>query len=129
VKKEIAVVGAVLIVDGRILCTRRGTGPLAGLWEFPGGKVEPGEEPREALVREIHEELGCAIDVGDEVTTTRHEYDFATIALTTYACSIVAGTPVLTEHTEARWLAPGDLGELDWAPADVPAVELLRTGT
>ncbi len=125
--REIAVVGAVIVADGRILCTRRGTGPLAGLWEFPGGKVEPGESPQDALVREIREELSCTIHVGEQITTTRHEYDFATIVLMTFACSLADGEPVLTEHTETRWLSPDDLGELTWAPADLPTVELLTS--
>jgi len=123
--KEVVVVGAVIVVDGLILCTQRGTGPLAGLWEFPGGKIEPGESPQEALVREIREELGCAIMVGDEVTTTRHEYDFATIVLTTFICSLEDGDPVLTEHAEAQWLPSARLTELEWAPADLPTVNLL----
>lgn len=109
-----------------MLCARRGgTGPLAGLWEFPGGKVEPGEDPRDALVREIDEELGCRISVGEEVTTTRHPYLFATVVLTTYDCVIDAGDPVPLEHAELRWVAPAAFGELEWAPADVPALALV----
>jgi len=123
--KEIAVVGAVIVVDDLILCTRRGTGPLAGKWEFPGGKIDPGETPQDALVREVREELGCVVGVGDEVTTTRYAYDFATIALTTFYCTLTEGRPKLTEHTAARWLTPAGLVELDWAPADIPAVRLI----
>lgn len=122
----IEVVGAVIERDGLVLCARRGPGgETGGLWEFPGGKVEPDESPADALVREIAEELGCAIEVGEHVTTTLHEYAAITIRLATYRCTLVAGTPTPTEHAELRWLPPAGLHELEWAPADVPAVALL----
>ncbi|MFD1338728.1 (deoxy)nucleoside triphosphate pyrophosphohydrolase [Microbacterium lemovicicum] len=122
-KKQINVVGAVIVQDGQVLCAQRGpAGSLAGLWEFPGGKIEPGETAPAALEREIAEELECHISVGDEVTTTRHEYEFGIVTLTTFYCELVDGTPNLTEHAEVRWLRPDLLGTLDWAPADVPAV-------
>lgn len=125
--KQISVVGAVINQDGRILCAQRGPGgSLGGMWEFPGGKIEDGESPRDALIREIAEELRCEIAVGDEVTTTRYQYDFGVVTLTTFWCELVAGTPTLTEHAEVRWLRPDHLDQLDWAPADVPAVEMVR---
>lgn len=124
--KQIDVVGAVIVRDGLVLCTQRGAGKLAGLWEFPGGKIEPGESPQAALVREIVEELGCQIEVGELLTTTTHTYDFAVVTLTTFYCSLVAGTPKLTEHAAANWLAPDQLDTLEWAPADVPAVQLIK---
>lgn len=123
---EIDVVGAVIVRDGLVLCAQRGPGgPLAGLWEFPGGKVEPGESPRDALRREIQEELGCRVHVGAEVTTTTHVYDFGEVRLTTYRCELVDGTPRLTEHAALIWLTPAELERLAWAPADVPAVRLV----
>ena len=125
--KRIRVVGAVITRDGQILCAQRGSGgALPGLWEFPGGKVEPDEAPQVALMREIDEELACAIEVGDEVTTTVHEYDFGTVELTTFYCELTSGTPRLTEHAEVRWVHPANLAELPWAPADLPAVAILR---
>lgn len=125
--KSIEVVGAVIVSEGHVLCTQRGgDGPLAGLWEFPGGKVESDEAPRAALVREIREELLCEIEVGERVTTTTHEYDFATVTLTTFYGAVVDGSPSLTEHTEMRWLPPGVLSTLEWAPADIPAVRLVE---
>jgi 8-oxo-dGTP diphosphatase len=123
----IQVVGAVIVRDGEVLCALRGPdGKLPGKWEFPGGKLEAGEKPEVALRREIEEELSCDIDVQSHVVTTEHEYDFATIALATYLCSLVSGEPLKSEHAELRWLAPRDLESLDWAPADIPAVEILR---
>lgn len=98
--KEIVVVGAVIERQGLILCARRADrGPLGGMWEFPGGKIEPGETPRVALEREILEELRCHIEVGDEVTTTRHGYDFGIVTLTTFRCHLVHGTPLTTEES------------------------------
>lgn len=124
--KQIDVVGGVIVRDGRILCARRGAGGAqAGLWEFPGGKVEVGESPARALVREIREELGCTIAVGLKITTTAHAYDFGVVSLTTYACTLVDGEPAPTEHAEICWVHPAALPDLDWAPADIPAVEIL----
>jgi 8-oxo-dGTP diphosphatase len=127
VSRHIAVVGAVIVRDGLVLCARRGPGgATGGMWEFPGGKIEPGEAPEAALEREILEELGCRVRVGTEVTTTTHAYDALVITLATYWCEVVDGDPVATEHEELTWLAPAELGGLAWAPADVPAVELVR---
>ena len=124
---QVEVVGAVIVRDGKILCAQRGAkGSLGGKWEFPGGKIEPGEDARQALVRELDEELRCDVAVGDFLTTTIHEYDFATISLTTFMCELVAGEPELTEHQDVVWLALGELHTLDWAPADLPAVAFLR---
>lgn len=124
---QIHVVGAVVVEDGQVLCAQRGAeGSLPGLWEFPGGKVEPGESPAEALAREMQEELGCVVEVGKEVTTTSHEYDFGIVTLTTFYCRLIAGTPQAKEHAAIAWLVPTDLMTLPWAPADLPAVELIR---
>ncbi|MBM0124152.1 (deoxy)nucleoside triphosphate pyrophosphohydrolase [Pimelobacter simplex] len=123
---EIEVVGAVIVQDGLVLCAQRGPGGEAGgLWEFPGGKVEPGESPAAALAREIHEELGCVVEVGDPVTTTRHVGASVVVVLSTYWCRVVSGTPAPVEHAVVRWLPPGRLDGLAWAPADLPAVELV----
>lgn len=127
-KKRIDVVGAVILRDGKVLCAQRGPGHLEGFWEFPGGKIENGETAREALAREIDEELHCVVKVGDEITTTTHEYDFGIVTLTTFYCDLLDGTPALTEHAKFRWLKPNELTTLAWAPADVPAVELIRAG-
>lgn len=126
---ELQVVGAVILRDDLVLCARRGSeGALPGLWEFPGGKVEGGESPQGALVREIDEELGCEVRVGEEVAATTHAYEFAVIRLTTFWCELVRGTPQVTEHAELRWVPRSELGSLDWAPADIPAVEVIMAG-
>lgn len=125
--REVAVVGAVIVRDGLVLCARRGPGgATGGMWEFPGGKIEPGETPEAALEREIVEELGCRVRVGAEVTTTTHAYDELAVTLTTYWCELLDASPSTSEHEELRWLSPDELDSLAWAPADVPAVELIR---
>jgi 8-oxo-dGTP diphosphatase len=127
VTRQIDVVGAVIINDGLVLCAQRGPdGALAGLWEFPGGKVEATESASDALKREIVEELQCVVKVNGEVTTTAHEYDFGVVNLTTFYCQLVDGVPEPTEHASIKWLPPAELNTLDWAPADIPAVALIR---
>ena len=126
-KRNIHVVGAVVVSSGEVLCVQRGpNGTLPGLWEFPGGKIEPGETAQEALRREVVEELQCNVTVGEEVTTTRHEYDFGIVHLTTFYCELVDGSPQLSEHSDMTWRDPADLRHLAWAPADIPAVHLIE---
>lgn len=126
-KKEIVVVGAVITNGSLVLCAQRGADmALPGMWEFPGGKLEQDETDQQALIREITEELACKIDVGEKITTTRHEYAFGFVTLTTYYATIVSGDPVTTEHEELRWVDASVLDSLDWAPADIPAVEQIK---
>lgn len=125
-RKKFDVVGAVITQGNLVLAARRNQNQsLPGLWEFPGGKIEAGETPTQALARELQEELLCEAQVGDYITTTSYEYDFATIVLSTYFCTVISGTPRLTEHAEIRWVHADRLTELEWAPADIPAVELI----
>lgn len=127
-RKQINVVGAVIVRDGAVLCAQRGSGgSLPGLWEFPGGKIEPGETARAALEREIVEELECVVKVGERLTTTTYAYDFGDVTLTTFWCEMVSGAPRLTEHANVIWLAPSELEKLEWAPADIPAVRIIAT--
>lgn len=123
-KKRINVVGAVLTRGQTILAAQRSPSmSLPGMWEFPGGKIEPGELPKQALVRELDEELLCSAEIGEHIQTTEHEYDFGIVILTTYYCSLTGDEPRLTEHSEIRWVPVAELDQLNWAPADIPAVE------
>lgn len=123
-KKNIYVVGAVIVKEGKIFCAQRGRDKsLPEMWEFPGGKIEQGESPEEALKREILEEMQCEIEVGKKVEHTVYEYDFGIVHLTTYYCRLLKGELVLTEHIDAKWLKPTELRSLNWAPADIPAIE------
>ncbi|BDS08604.1 NUDIX hydrolase [Oceaniferula spumae] len=107
--------------EGKVLACKRPEGKaLAGKWEFPGGKVELNEEARDALHREIAEELGCSVRVGDSLTSVEHHYPSFSIRLMPFRCELVAGTPEPREHTELRWVKKKDLPSLDWAEADVP---------
>ena len=125
--KRIEVVGAVIVNAGLILCAQRGSaGKLPGMWEFPGGKVEPEESPAEALEREINEELSCEIVVKDFITTTEYEYDFGIVVLSTFYCELKSGAPALSEHEAMVWLSPEELNTLEWAPADIPAVASIQ---
>jgi len=128
VTRRFNVVGAVIVSGERILAAKRGSsGSLPNMWEFPGGKIEGGESPKEALAREISEELLVDISVGEEILTSTHDYEFGTVTLTTYYCELRSGIPQLTEHASLRWLTPDELFSVEWAPADVPAVERVRS--
>ncbi|OEH91050.1 (deoxy)nucleoside triphosphate pyrophosphohydrolase [Bacillus solimangrovi] len=125
--KSVKVVGAIIENDrDEILCAKRSkTMTLPNLWEFPGGKIEEHETPEEALIREISEELDCTITVFDQVEDTTHTYDSIIVQLITFKARITNGTPVAREHAELRWVHHNKLTVLEWAAADIPAVEKL----
>ena len=119
------VVGAAIVAGRRCLVTQRGPGMrLAGKWEFPGGKVEPGEEPRAALVREIREELGLETLPGELLATGSDRE--GTVRLDVYACALLGGSLHRREHAASRWIGHDEVAELDWAEADVPVLPALR---
>ncbi len=126
-KKDRAEVVAALIRDGeRFLICRRPEGKArALLWEFVGGKVEPGETKEQALVRECREELGITVSVGDVYFETEHEYPDLRVRLTLFEASIRSGTPRLLEHCEMKWILPSEIPEYVFCPADVPILERL----
>ena len=126
--KRIEVVAAVICREGRIFATQRGYGDWKGWWEFPGGKMEVGETPEEALRREIREELSAEISIGELLCTV--EYDYPTFHLTMhcYRCSLLSEALHLNEHEAARWLTKDELGSVKWLPADVKVVENLNHG-
>lgn len=99
---------------------------MAGLWEFPGGKIESGESPEAALSREIQEELGIAIDIERHLLTYVCGYDFGDVELSTYLCRADKDTFQLTDHDATKWVTHEQARELDWALADIPTVEYLR---
>ena len=122
----IYVVAAAIEKDGKIFCAQRPEGKtLGGFWEFPGGKLEFGESPEEALVREIKEELNSTIEILSYINEASYDYDFGTVIMKTYHAKLISGNLELLEHQNSTWLAPKDLKTLDCAPVDRPAVELL----
>ena len=129
IKKLVHVVGAVIENEkNEILCALRGPGmTLPNYWEFPGGKIEEGESKEEALKREIQEELGCTIKVFDAVEDTTYEYDKFIVRLETFMSKVISGTPVISEHAEIKWVSREELPSLNWAPADIPAIEKLSS--
>ena len=126
-KKTVHVVGAVIENEsGEILCALRGPEmTLPNYWEFPGGKIEVGETKEKALKREIQEELGCTIEVFEPVEDTTYEYDKFIVRLETFMAKVISGTPVISEHAEIKWVTRKELPSLNWAPADIPAIERL----
>ena len=115
---RIDVVAAVIKKDGRIFATQRGYGAQKDGWEFPGGKVEKGEDPRDALVREIREELEVEILPLEEICTVEYDYPNISIRLICFWAELVEGSPVLLEHEAAKWLEPDEIDSLEWLPAD-----------
>ncbi|WP_107923433.1 (deoxy)nucleoside triphosphate pyrophosphohydrolase [Lysinibacillus parviboronicapiens] len=124
-KKNVHVVGAIIENEMQeIFCALRSPDmTLANYWEFPGGKIEVGETPEQALTREITEEFNCSIKVGEKVEDTTYEYEKFIVRLETYKARLLKGIPVAIEHAETRWVPRKELFELNFAPADIPAVE------
>ena len=124
--KTIEVVAAIIIRDGKIFATQRGYGEWKGWWEFPGGKIEPGECPQEALVREIREELDAEIEVGELLETIEWDYPDFHLKMHCFICSLVSESVHLNEHEAAAWLTRETLRSVKWLPADEGLVGRIR---
>jgi 8-oxo-dGTP diphosphatase len=125
--REIHVVGAAILRDGLCLAAQRGPAMrLAGQWEFPGGKVEPGEDPCAALAREVREELGLDIHVASLLGSGRAPAGPSVVILDVYLATLLGGDLRLLEHSAVRWISAGQLDDLDWAAADRPLLPLLH---
>ena len=120
--KTINVVAAVIMKEGKVFATQRGYGEFKDGWEFPGGKVEAGESPEEALRREIREELEVEINVGDLIDTIEYDYPAFHLSMKCYACTIAGGSPHLLEHEASRWLSADQLDSVSWLPADITLI-------
>ena len=110
-----------------IFATQRGYGDLKGGWEFPGGKIEEGETPQEALVREIKEELETEISVGELIDTIEYDYPTFHLSMDCFWAEIVSGDLVLTEHEAAKWLTKDELGSAKWLPADITLIDKIKS--
>ena len=124
--KTIRVVAAVIRSEDKIFATARGYGEFKGQWEFPGGKIEPGETPQEALVREIQEELDVKTEVGDLIDTIEYDYSSFHLSMDCFWCNITEGEITLKEAENARWLCKDELYSVDWLPADMELIEKLE---
>ena len=124
--KTVKVVAAIIINNNRVFATQRGYGEFKDGWEFPGGKIEPGEMPQEALVREIKEELDTEIEVKDYLETVEYDYPEFHLSMDCFFCEIKSGDHVLKEHEAAKWLTAETLDSVDWLPADKEVIEEIR---
>ena len=117
--------------EGKIYATQRGYGDFKDYWEFPGGKIEPGETPQEAAIREIREELKADIIVEDFITTVEYDYPKFHLSMDCFYAHLAPGAdnqPTLTEHEAAKWLMPDELGSVNWLPADVEVLRQIQLG-
>ena len=121
----INVVAAIIIDEDKVFATQRGYGDYKGWWEFPGGKIEPGESPEEALIREIREELCADIKVGDLFYTVEYDYPKFHMIMQCYLCKLISDEIVLTEHEAARWLEKEDIRLVKWLPSDIEIVNAI----
>ena len=124
--KTIEVVAAIIIKNGKVFATQRGYGEFKDWWEFPGGKIEKRESPKEALVREIREELDAEIEVGDLLETVEWDYPNFHLTMHCFVCSLLSGSVHLIEHEAAAWLTSGTLRSVKWLPADEGLIPLIE---
>ncbi|MBQ9935375.1 MAG: (deoxy)nucleoside triphosphate pyrophosphohydrolase [Lachnospiraceae bacterium] len=124
--KTIRVVAAIIKHEDKIFATQRGYGEFEGGWEFPGGKIEEGETPQEALKREIMEELDTEISVGKLIDTIEYDYPTFHLSMDCFWAEIVSGKLVLKEHEAAKWLTKAELDSVEWLPADITLIDKIR---
>ncbi len=124
--KIVKVVAAIIRDGEKVLATQRGYGEYKGGWEFPGGKVEEGETPEAALVREIKEELDTEIEVGEYLDTIEYDYPTFHLSMRCYWCIIKSGDLVLKEHEAVKWLTKEKIDSVEWLPADISIIEQIR---
>lgn len=124
--KRIEVAAAIIVDEGKIFATQRGYGEFKDGWEFPGGKIEQGETPQQALRREIREELDTEIEVGELFDTVEYDYPDFHLTLHCFLCTVKSGDLVLREHEAAKWLTGESLNSVEWLPADVGLIEKLK---
>ena len=124
--KTIHVAAAIICNEDRIFATQRGYGDWKDYWEFPGGKIEPGETPEEALHREIFEELDTEIAVGEKITTVEYDYPEFHLSMECFLAKVISGELELKEHEAARWLGTDELDSVNWLPADREIIPLLK---
>lgn len=124
--KEIKVVAAIIQKENKILATKRGYGEFINMWEFPGGKIEPGETKKQALVREIKEELNIEINVDKFAIDIEYQYPNFYLFMSCFMCSIKEGSIKLLEHNDGKWITKEELNTLNWLPADIDAVNYLK---
>lgn len=124
--KTINVVAAILIHEKKVFATQRNYGEFKGGWEFPGGKIEPGEAPQAALRREMKEELALEISVGELIDTIEYDYPNFHLSMQCYLCKIQAGKAILSVHDEIKWLDEENLYSVDWLPADVSLLPKIK---
>ncbi len=124
--KSIEVVAAIIHKEGRYFATQRGYGEWKDWWEFPGGKIEVGEQPKEALVREIREELSTEINVEKYLCTIAYDYPTFHLTMHCYLCSLQTDALHLNEHEAARWLMKDELGSVKWLPADQQVIRIIE---
>ena len=124
--KTVNVVAAIIQDGDRIFATQRGYGEFKDGWEFPGGKIEQGETPQQALKREIEEELDTQITVGDLLTVVEYDYPAFHLSMQCFLCTITTGELTLKEHEAAKWLTRDQLDSVDWLPADICVVEAYK---
>ncbi len=125
-KKVIEVVAAIIKNDDKIFATQRGYGEFKDGWEFPGGKMETGETPQQALIREIKEELEIDIEVGELIDTVEYDYPKFHLTMHCFMCVIKAGKLVLKEHEASKWLTKETLSSVEWLPADKELIDKIR---